>query len=72
VLPDPALEKAVRVALAQLPVQQREAIILHRFEGFSFSEIAETLGLTESAVKVRAHRGYVRLRRLLAHLGEAP
>lgn len=69
-LPDPAMEKAVHVALAQLPVQQREAILLHRFEGFSFGEIAETLGLTESAVKVRAHRGYVRLRMLLAHLGE--
>ncbi len=71
-LPDPALEKAVHAALAQLPEQQREAILLHRFEGFSFGEIAETLGLTESAVKVRAHRGYVRLRGLLAHLGEGP
>ena len=70
VLPDPALEKAVQGALAQLPVQQREAILLHRFQGFSFGEIAEALGLTESAVKVRAHRGYVRLRTLLAHLGE--
>ncbi len=69
-LPDPSLEKAVHAALAQLPVQQREAIFLHRFEGFSFGEIAEALGLTESAVKVRAHRGYVRLRSLLAHLGE--
>jgi RNA polymerase sigma factor (sigma-70 family) len=70
VLPDPALEKAVHRALAQLPAPQREAIVLHRFQGFSFGEIAETLGLTESAVKVRAHRGYVRLRVLLAHLGE--
>ncbi len=68
--PDPLLERAVQTALAQLPPQQREAILLHRFEGFSFGEIAETLGLTESAVKVRAHRGYVRLRGLLAHLGE--
>ncbi len=69
---DPLLERAVQRALAQLPVQQREAIVLHRFEGFSFGEIAETLGLSESAVKVRAHRGYVRLRELLAHLGEGP
>ncbi len=68
--PDPMLERTVRTALAQLPLQQREAILLHRFEGFSFGEIAETLGLSESAVKVRAHRGYVRLRGLLAHLGE--
>jgi len=69
-LPDPPLEKAVHTALAQLPLPQRQAILLHRFQGFSFGEIAEALGLTESAVKVRAHRGYVRLRTLLAHLGE--
>ena len=68
---DFALERTVRQALAQLPPPQREAIVLHRFEGFSFSEIAEVLGLSESAVKVRAHRGYVRLRGLSAHLGEA-
>ena len=69
-LPDPALERAVHRALAALPPAQREAIVLHRFEGLSFGEIAETLGLSESAVKVRAHRGYVQLRILLAHLGE--
>ncbi len=53
-------------ALAKLPDSQREAIVLHRFEGFSFKEIAELLGVTETAVKVRAHRGYERLRVLLA------
>jgi RNA polymerase sigma factor (sigma-70 family) len=70
VLPDPGLERAVHRALAELPVAQRQAIVLHRFEGLSFAEIAASLGLSESAVKVRAHRGYVRLRALLAHLGE--
>jgi RNA polymerase sigma-70 factor (ECF subfamily) len=62
---DFGLEKAVKAALAQLPEAQREAILLHRFEGLSFAEIAEQVGLTESAVKVRAHRGYERLRELL-------
>ncbi|EPX58024.1 hypothetical protein D187_004313 [Cystobacter fuscus DSM 2262] len=33
-----------------------------------FAEIAEAMGLTESAVKVRAHRGYARLRELLSAL----
>lgn len=64
-LKDPGLERAVKAALAQLPEAQREAIVLHRFEGLSFAEIAEHVGLTESAVKVRAHRGYERLRELL-------
>ena len=65
-LPDPGLSRTVEAALAQLPENQREAIVLHRFDGFSFKEIAELLGVTETAVKVRAHRGYERLRTLLA------
>lgn len=62
---DPGLEKAVKAALAQLPEAQREAIVLNRYEGLSFAEIAVHAGVTESAVKVRAHRGYERLRELL-------
>jgi RNA polymerase sigma factor (sigma-70 family) len=63
---DPGLSRVVEAALVQLPANQREAIVLHRFEGFSFREIANLLGVTETAVKVRAHRGYERLRTLLA------
>lgn len=67
---DAGLERAVQRALAQLPEGQRIPIVMHRFEGLGFAEIAEALGLTESAVKVRAHRGYARLRELLATLRE--
>lgn len=62
---DFGLEKVVKNALQQLPEAQREAIVLNRYEGLSFAEIAEHAGVTESAVKVRAHRGYERLRELL-------
>jgi RNA polymerase sigma factor (sigma-70 family) len=65
---DSGLENAVQRALAQLPEGQRIPILLHRFEGMSFAEVADAMGLTESAVKVRAHRGYERLRELLAAL----
>lgn len=65
---DAGLERAVQTALERLPEGQRLPIIMHRFEGMGFAEIAEVLGLTESAVKVRAHRGYARLRELLAEL----
>jgi RNA polymerase sigma-70 factor (ECF subfamily) len=65
---DAGLEKQVRAALEQLPQAQREAILQHRFMGLSFAEIAVTEGVTESAVKVRAHRGYERLRELLKGL----
>ncbi|HZI10233.1 MAG TPA: RNA polymerase sigma factor [Myxococcus sp.] len=65
---DSGLERAVQRALDALPEGQRIPIIMHRFEGMGFAEIADALGLTESAVKVRAHRGYARLRELLAGL----
>ena len=67
---DAGLERSVQRALELLPEGQRVPIVLHRFEGMSFAEIAEAMGLTESAVKVRAHRGYARLRELLAGLRE--
>ncbi|MCC6526336.1 MAG: RNA polymerase sigma factor [Polyangiaceae bacterium] len=58
----------LRAALAALPQGQREVITLHWFEELSFPEVAEVLGLGLSAVKVRAHRGYLALRELLADL----
>ena len=62
---DAGLERHVRDALVRLPEAQRSAIVMHRFEGLSFAEIAVALGVSEGAVKVRAHRGYQRLRELL-------
>lgn len=67
---DSGLEQRIRKALEQLPAGQREAIVLHRWEGLSFGEIAEAVGISETAAKVRAHRGYERLRELLADLKE--
>ena len=67
---DAGLSRAVQTALAQLPEGQRLPILMHRFEGLGFSEIAEVMGLSETAVKVRAHRGYARLRELLSGLKE--
>jgi RNA polymerase sigma factor (sigma-70 family) len=67
---DGGMERAVHAALGKLPDNQREAIVLHRFEGLSFAEVADAVGASESAVKVRAHRGYERLRELLRGVWE--
>lgn len=67
---DEGLERAVTQALATLPPAQREAIVMNRYHGLSFAEIAQAEGVTESAVKVRAHRGYERLRELLRGVWE--
>jgi RNA polymerase sigma factor (sigma-70 family) len=57
--------RRVRSALSELPRDQREVIELHWFEQLSFDEIAKVVGVTSGAARVRAHRGYVALRRCL-------
>jgi RNA polymerase sigma-70 factor (ECF subfamily) len=69
-LPDPPAARAVEEALDALSPDQREAVLLHKVHGLSFSEIAETLGISVGAAKVRAHRGYEHLRVRLAPLGD--
>lgn len=63
--PDTDLQDAVRAALARLPESQRVVIHLHRYEGMTFPEIAQVLGTTAGAVKLRAFRGYETLRKEL-------
>jgi len=53
---------AVRAALQRLPESQRTVVHLHRYEGLTFEQIAEVLGTTSGAVRVRACRAYERLR----------
>jgi RNA polymerase sigma-70 factor (ECF subfamily) len=62
----------VRRTLQELPVLQREAFVLIRFEGLSVGEAAEVLGATEGAVKIRAFRAYEALREALKAAEGAP
>lgn len=62
---DPEETKAALAALQQLPDAQREAVVLTKLEGKSVAEAAEIAGTTVGAMKVRAHRGYEALRKLL-------
>jgi RNA polymerase sigma-70 factor (ECF subfamily) len=51
-----------RDALATLPPEQRESIVLFEVEGWKVDEIAALLGISASAVKSRLSRGRERLR----------
>ncbi|MBN1338140.1 MAG: sigma-70 family RNA polymerase sigma factor [Bacteroidales bacterium] len=53
-------------ALARLPLDYREAIILRYREDLSTKEIAEILHLSVSGVKMRVHRGLDKLRELIS------
>ena len=57
--------EAIHAAVASLPPRQREVIEALKFEDQSVREVAGRLHMTESAVKVTAHRGYQALKRLL-------
>jgi RNA polymerase sigma-70 factor (ECF subfamily) len=63
--------RRLRDALGRLPENQRLVIELHWIQGHPFSEVAEMVGASVSAVKVRAHRGYQRLRTLVAAARDA-
>jgi RNA polymerase sigma-70 factor (ECF subfamily) len=76
VLPEPAPDrivdrmgdvdmKAVRAALAALPARQRDIVEGLKLRDESVRELSGRLGMSESAVKVAAHRGYRALRKLL-------
>jgi RNA polymerase sigma-70 factor, ECF subfamily len=52
--------------MAQLPEQQREAFSMLKLEGLSIQEAAQRAGTSTGALRVRAHRAYKTLRRLIA------
>jgi RNA polymerase sigma-70 factor, ECF subfamily len=62
---DPELAQLTLAALSQLPSSQREALVLTKLHGRSHAEAAAIVGTTPSAIKLRAHRAYVALRRIL-------
>jgi RNA polymerase sigma-70 factor (ECF subfamily) len=48
--------EAVRRALSELSEEQREALVLARYHGLPYAEIAEILGISVGAVKTRIFR----------------
>jgi RNA polymerase sigma-70 factor (ECF subfamily) len=52
-------------ALATLPVEQREAIVLKYADDLTYEEMARITGAGESALKMRVQRAFARLRALL-------
>jgi len=63
------LSRVVAAAMAALPEEQREVVILKEYEGLTFPEIAETLDVPLSTVKTRLYRGLSQLRVRLERQG---
>lgn len=60
----------VIAALAELPLEYREAVVLRDVAGLSNEEVAAALDVSVAAAKSRVHRGRLRLRELLEPLGK--
>jgi RNA polymerase sigma-70 factor (ECF subfamily) len=63
-----AMLDEVRSAIAALPGNQRAAVLMHKYEEMSYSQIAKALDCSESAVKSLLFRAYETLRARLAHM----
>ncbi len=61
------MSSCVREVIDRLPDNYRTAIVLSDLEGFKDGEVAEVLGLTLSATKIRLHRARTRLRQELSN-----
>lgn len=69
---DRELLEIVRDAVALLPAGQRDVVLMHYVDDLSCEEIANLLGTTPGAVRVRLHRARASLRHELAPLAPAP
>jgi RNA polymerase sigma-70 factor (ECF subfamily) len=58
----------IREAIFQLPLQQREALVLREYHQMSYQEIAQILGLSLENVKIQIFRAREQLRGSLADL----
>jgi RNA polymerase sigma-70 factor (ECF subfamily) len=60
--------REVRQAIEALPAKQRAAVLMHKYEGLDYAQIATVLSCSESATKSLLFRAYEALRDRLAHM----
>jgi DNA-directed RNA polymerase specialized sigma24 family protein len=62
----------LEAAIARLPQEQRQVILLVGLEGMRYEEVAEILGVPVGTVRSRLSRGRDQLRRLMDMGDETP
>ena len=58
----------LRRALAALPIDKREVLVLSRYQNLKYSEIGEILGCDENTVKIRVYRAVRALGQIFTQL----
>ena len=59
------LRSRVRQAVARLPPRQREVVVLKDLSEMTYREVAETMELSEGAVKAHFHQAVSNLRKIM-------
>lgn len=67
---DIEIQEIVRKAVAQLPIKLRTPLILKDFEGLSYQEIAESIGVEVGTIKSRIFRAREALKKYLEPMKE--
>jgi RNA polymerase sigma-70 factor (ECF subfamily) len=62
------LNEILHAALERLPEQQRSAVLLRDYEGYSYKEIGDITGLTEAQVKINIYRGRMALKNYIGKI----
>jgi len=62
------LKRVLNDALQRLSETQRSLVLLKDYEGYSYEEIGQIMGLNESQVKVYLHRARVQLKEYLVKI----
>jgi RNA polymerase sigma-70 factor (ECF subfamily) len=63
---EPRSDSSLADAMAQLPEHQRQAFSMVKLEGLSIEQAADRAGVSVGALRVRAHRAYKALRKLIS------
>ena len=64
--------REIREAIDALPPKQLAAVLMHKYEGMDYVQIAEVLECSIPALKSLLFRAYETLRRRLAHFARVP
>lgn len=60
-----ACQEDIHKALARLPLEAREALVLHHAFGMSFADIGTMTGIRKGTAKTRSHRALMQIREIL-------
>ena len=62
------LNEILNEALSRLPEQQKIAVMLRDYEGYSYKEIGEITGSSEAQVKINIYRGRIALKNYIGKI----